>query len=175
VTTGTASVTNVLARVAATTTSRKQLIPTVVTTVPGSTSNADSSQDESSDDPYVNPDYIVGDRAVVDPWEYVFNPQDTYTPNPPAPEFTTFGLAVTPSVPCHPEMGRAKRAQGAGIQVQGTWEMIGGFGVMAAAPLAGPFAPVVLLFGAIAVIHGYSTVVEGQRLQFEGLAEELCK
>jgi RHS repeat-associated protein len=67
VTTGTASVTNVLARVAATTTSRKQLIPTTVTTIPGSASSADSSEDESSEDPGdPNSDSRVPDRIVGD-------------------------------------------------------------------------------------------------------------
>jgi RHS repeat-associated protein len=182
VTTGTASVTNVLARVAATTTPRTQLIPTIVTTIPGSTSNADSSQDESSDDPYGNPDYIVGNQIVIDPWGEIFNPSDTFTPEPPAPAFTRFGSALPPLKgmtivqECDPDRARLDITEGLVHISHGSVEMGTGMYFIQEAGFARGFgaprlAPAGLgLIGTVAFLTGLTFQVLGAIDLGHGLA-----
>jgi RHS repeat-associated protein len=180
-TTGTASVTNVLARVAATTTARKQLIPTIVTTIPGSASSADSSQDAGSDDALTgNPDRLVGDQTVVDPWGSAFNPEDTYTPDPPAAAFTTFGAPTGVEAgfeffganthQCSPASIRAAQRQG----LQGSLQFVSGIpaiyggagfiagGVGAATLSGGVLVSIFAVPAGVGLVgHGASSMIEG--------------
>jgi hypothetical protein len=174
VTTGTASVTNVLARVAATTTSRKQLIPTTVTTIPGSASSADSSEDESSEDPGdPNSDSRVPDRIVGD----VVSAQTLDLEG--TQELPTYFGAPTPS--CTPEEwenARLKQIVGQGMINIGHFEVAAGTAAVAAgfallASGVGSLGGIAFIAsGALRIGVGYAHVAEGARLMQEGFAEE---